>query len=68
MSEQEEPAVRRYAVVTSVDGYYSIWPEGRDVPDGWELEGATGTEEECIAHVDRVWTGLDPQALRARRG
>jgi MbtH protein len=58
---------RRYAVVLNSDGAYSIWPLGRDLPAGWRAEGTTGTEEVCVAHIDRVWTGLDPSSLRAAR-
>ena len=57
----------RYRVVTNLDGYYSIWPEGRELPAGWRAEGTIGTQEECLAHIDRVWTGLDPASLQARR-
>jgi MbtH protein len=58
---------RRYAVVVNLDGYYSIWPLGRDLPMGWRTEGTTGTEEACVAYIDQVWTGLEPGSLRAAR-
>jgi MbtH protein len=58
---------RRFVVVTNAEGYYSIWPVGRDLPAGWLAEGTTGTEQECADHIDQVWTGLDPASLRASR-
>jgi MbtH protein len=57
----------RYTVVTNDAGDYSIWPAGRELPTGWRLSDFTGTEAECAEHVDRVWTGLTPDGLRARR-
>jgi MbtH protein len=58
---------RLWAVVVNDEGSYSIWPQGRAVPAGWRPEGAVGTEQQCAEHIDRVWTGLTPAALRARR-
>ncbi|MFI6451101.1 MbtH family protein [Streptosporangium amethystogenes] len=54
-----------YHVVVNHEEQYSIWPDGRDLPDGWRHEGALGTKEDCLAHIDRVWTDLRP--LSARR-
>ena len=64
----ESPHARRYHVVVNLQGDHSLWPEGRELPEGWRLEGTSGTEDECVAHIDRVWTGLDPKSLRARHG
>jgi MbtH protein len=58
---------RRYAVVVNLEGAYSIWPIACDPPAGWRVEGTTGTEDDCIAYIDKVWTGLDPASLRAAR-
>jgi uncharacterized protein YbdZ (MbtH family) len=30
---------------------YSIWPVGKDLPDGWTEIGKTGTYQECMDHV-----------------
>lgn len=65
MSTPDAP-IRRYDVVINDDGYYSIWPDARELPLGWRREGMNGTEEECVAHVEQVWRGLDPKALRER--
>jgi MbtH protein len=59
---------RTFAVVVNDDGYYSIWPLGRDLPAGWRTEGTTGTEQQCADRIDQVWTGLDPASLRSRHG
>ena len=57
---------RRYTVVRNDEGQYSIWPDGREPPAGWRAVGVSGTEEECVEYIDRVWTDLYPAALRAR--
>jgi len=54
----------RYTVVTNEEGEYSIWPIGRKRPKGWAIEGTIGTKEECLRHIDRVWTDMRPRSLR----
>lgn len=53
-----------YAVVVNDEEQYSIWPEGRELPDGWRKVGVTGTKQECLAHVEEVWTDMRPLSLR----
>jgi MbtH protein len=55
-----------YLVVMNDDEQYSIWPAGRDVPAGWHMTGVRGTEQECLAHIDEVWTDMRPAGLRRR--
>lgn len=59
MSEQQ-----RYQVVRNEEEQYSLWPADRTPPEGWQPDGTTGTEEECAAHVDQVWTDMRPASLR----
>ncbi|MEV8635035.1 MbtH family NRPS accessory protein [Streptosporangium sp. NPDC051023] len=51
-------------VVVNHEEQYSIWPDGRDLPDGWRLEGFSGVKEECLAHIEQVWTDLRPLSAR----
>lgn len=53
-----------YAVVLNDEEQYSIWLAGRDLPAGWRLDGCSGTKEECLAYIDRVWTDIRPLSLR----
>jgi MbtH protein len=53
-----------YRVVLNHEEQYSIWPAERPVPAGWRAEGTTGTREECLAHVERVWVDMRPASLR----
>jgi MbtH protein len=55
-----------YRVVLNHEEQYSIWPAERPVPAGWRAEGTTGTREECLAHVERVWVDMRPASLRRR--
>jgi len=60
------PAVHqeRYLVVVNDESQYSIWPAGRDVPQGWRSEGFEGSREECLAHIAEVWTDMRPLSVR----
>jgi MbtH protein len=49
----------RHLVVINDEGQYSILPEKHDLPAGWHFEGTGGTRDECLAHIDRVWTDCD---------
>jgi MbtH protein len=53
-----------FTVVVNDEEQYSIWPVGRDLPPGWTEAGFTGSREECLAHVDEVWTDMRPRSLR----
>jgi MbtH protein len=53
-----------FSVVRNDEEQYSIWPHDRDLPAGWHHAGFTGTREECLAHVDTVWTDMRPKSLR----
>jgi len=53
-----------YTVVVNHEEQYSIWPEGRDIPDGWRSLGVSGTEAECLDHIEQIWTDMRPLSLR----
>ena len=53
-----------YRVVLNHEEQYSIWPMDRDIPLGWSDGGKTGTREECLAHIETVWTDMRPASLR----
>lgn len=54
----------RFIVVVNDEEQYSIWAADRDLPAGWHTAGFEGTKEECLAHVDSVWTDMRPRSLR----
>jgi MbtH protein len=53
-----------YKVVVNQEEQYSIWFADRDNPVGWRDTGKSGTKEECLAHVEQVWTDMRPLSLR----
>ncbi|MFC9336871.1 MbtH family protein [Streptomyces sp. NPDC057020] len=56
----------RYTVVVNDEEQHAVWPEDAPLPAGWRPEGFAGTEEQCVAHVDRVWPDIRPLSLRRR--
>jgi MbtH protein len=53
-----------YQVVINDEEQYSIWPVDREVPAGWHDVGVIGTKDECLAHIEEVWTDMRPKSLR----
>ncbi|MEW2290151.1 MbtH family NRPS accessory protein [Streptomyces sp. NPDC047841] len=53
-----------YLVVVNDEEQYSIWPAGRRIPDGWRAEGDARPKEECLRHIEEVWTDMRPRSLR----
>jgi len=56
----------RYQVLRNDEEQYSLWPLDIEVPAGWQPVGKEGTEAECSAYVDEVWTDMRPRSLRER--
>jgi uncharacterized protein YbdZ (MbtH family) len=59
-----QPTEPHYVVVINHEDQYSIWPEGREIPNGWRATGIAGVKAECLAHIDEVWTDMRPRSLR----
>jgi MbtH protein len=57
---------RIYKVVLNHEEQYSIWPADREPPAGWRDAGKSGTRQECLAHIDEVWTDMRPLSLRRK--
>jgi|TARA_B110000467_G_C18199500_1_gene410936 MbtH protein len=53
-----------FKVVVNHERQYSIWPQDRDTPLGWDEEGKEGTKAECLAYIEEVWTDMRPLSLR----
>lgn len=56
----------RYTVVVNDEEQYSIWPAHREIPAGWREIGVHGPKQECLDHIDAVWTDMRPRSLRER--
>ena len=64
MTSEDIESTERYTVVVNHEEQYSIWAVGRDLPLGWKAVGVEGSKEECLAHIERVWTDMRPLSLR----
>jgi MbtH protein len=55
---------RTYKVVFNDEEQYSIWESERPNPLGWRNAGMSGSREQCLAHIERVWSDMRPASLR----
>lgn len=55
-----------FKVVVNYEEQYSIWPADRELPLGWQAEGFEGKKEECLAHIEEIWTDMRPLSLRKK--
>jgi MbtH protein len=53
-----------FLVVINNELQYSIWPFERAIPCGWTDAGFAGSREDCLAHIDAVWTDMRPASIR----
>jgi uncharacterized protein YbdZ (MbtH family) len=60
--DREDDAI--YKVVINHEEQYSIWPEDRSNPSGWDNVGVSGPKAECLAYIKEVWTDMRPLSLR----
>jgi len=63
-SEEEDKTI--YKVVRNHEEQYSIWPEYKENPLGWEDAGKAGPKAECLAYIKEVWTDMRPLSLRKK--
>ena len=63
----DEPAdATTYKVVVNHEQQYSIWPAERDNAPGWRDANRTGAKQECLDHINQVWTDMRPLSLRQK--
>ena len=63
-SEDEDKTI--YKVVVNHEEQYSIWPEYKENPLGWNDAEKVGTKAECLAYIKEVWTDMRPLSLRKK--
>jgi len=66
MSSQEQAPVpaKMFQVVINHEEQYSIWPEGKPIPEKWRLAGFSGSKDDCLDYVRRVWSDMRPLSVR----
>lgn len=63
-SKPETPQGDLFLVVMNHEEQYSVWPESRTVPNGWEVVGDPTTKRECLARIEELWTDMRPLSVR----
>ncbi|CCE23223.1 MULTISPECIES: MbtH family protein [Methylotuvimicrobium] len=53
-----------YQVVINHEEQYSIWPEYKDIPNGWKAVGPKGLKQICLDYINEAWTDMRPLSLR----
>lgn len=66
MNQDEQEDLAIYKVVINHEAQYSIWPEEKKNPLGWNDEGKSGSKAECLEYIGQVWTDMRPHSLRKR--
>lgn len=62
--EANSEAMEKYSVVINQEEQYSIWPSDLDIPPGWQEIGVSGSKDECLDHIEKVWVDMRPLSLR----
>ena len=65
MQNQDEDTTV-YEVVVNHEEQYSIWPEHKEMPNGWKAVGDPGSKQACLDHIKEVWTDMRPLSLRRK--
>lgn len=53
-----------HEVLVNDEGQYSLWVATKTIPVGWHKTGKKGTREDCLSHINEVWTDMRPVSLR----
>lgn len=53
-----------YQVLMNHEEQYSIWPMGREIPNGWRATGTSGSKAHCLETIAKEWTDMRPLSLR----
>jgi len=64
MNVSEAEDTTTYLVVINHEEQYSIWPDYKEIPNGWHATGKSGTKRDCLDHIGLVWTDMRPLSLR----
>ncbi|MFY1636701.1 MbtH family protein [Solwaraspora sp. WMMB335] len=53
-----------WTVLVNEEEQFGLFPVSQPMPGGWRSAGFTGSEDECVAHVNERWTDQRPASLR----
>ena len=66
MNAEQNEDTTVYQVVVNHEEQYSIWPEHKEIPNGWKAVGEAGSKQDCLEHIKQVWTDMRPLSLRKK--
>jgi MbtH protein len=64
MAWDDEEDTTLYQVVVNHEQQYSIWPDYKEIPGGWQAVGKTGNKQECLDYIEEIWTDMRPLSLQ----
>ncbi len=44
-----------YKVLVNAEGQYSLWPEMKAIPEGWQQTGPTGSKQDALDWIANNW-------------
>lgn len=54
-----------YTVVINDEKEYSMWPVDQgELPPGWTSVGKSGTKQECLDYIEKVWVDMRPESIQ----
>jgi uncharacterized protein YbdZ (MbtH family) len=56
-----------YTVVINGEKQYSMWPADRKILPGWTSSGKSGTKQECMVYIEKVWVDMRPESVQNRK-
>jgi MbtH protein len=66
MTTEEKSDTNEYKVVLNHEEQYSVWRADQENALGWRDAGKSGSREECLEYIDKVWTDMRPLSLRKK--
>jgi MbtH protein len=63
MTNPFEDDTLSFFVLVNEEGQYSLWPDSREIPAGWNAVGPHGPRRECLDWIERTWTDMRPASL-----
>lgn len=57
-------STEQFVVVMNAEEQYSIWPSGREIPNGWSAIDGPAPREQCLLEIERRWSDTRPRSLR----
>lgn len=53
-----------FTVLVNAEGQHSLWPPGKEIPEGWSCIGSPAPKADCLIFVEANWTDMRPRSLR----